>query len=183
MDEKQKTVPAFPNRRAVLLAIKDAGYQISRAKFYRDCGKPGKENGQIRVNEDGSVNESEVREYCKTLKRIGGDIEDLNDIQARKTAKEVESLELKVKKQEFELDREKGKYLPRRDFEAELAARAVVLETGLKHHFNTRVGEWIALVCGKPEKAPDLLQELNTALESELGSYATTRSFQVIFEK
>ena len=82
---------------------------------------------------------------------------------------------------EFELNRELGRHLPRRDFEAELAAWAVILETSIKHLFNTRVGEWIALVGGHPNKSPDFLQVLHNSLEEELSSYASTQTFQVIF--
>ncbi|MCP3941682.1 MAG: hypothetical protein GY710_09410 [Desulfobacteraceae bacterium] len=176
--EPEKRAPSFPSLRSVLIHLENTGFKISKSKLYRDRDK-----GMIRVNPDNSVLETEVRAYASTLERKEGDIGDLNDMHAQKTAKEVESLELKVKKQQFDFDREQGKYLPRKDFEAELAARAVIFETGLKHLFNTRVGEWIALVGGKPDKAPDLLQLLHNSLETELSNYATTSTFQVMFEE
>ena len=183
MDNKQVMEPTFPNRRAVFLSIKETGYQISSAHFYRACGKPGKNGGQIRVNADGSVNETEVREYCKTLKRVEGDIDDLKNIIELKSKREVEKLEEQIAKLRFDRFKEEGKFLDKKNFESELAARAVIFETGLKHLFNTRVGGWIALVGGRPEKAPDLLQVFHNALEAELSNYATTRTYQVIFEE
>jgi len=174
--EQGEHVPSFPSMRAVVKHLDQVGFKVSKSKLSRD-----KTKNLIRVNPDGSVPESEVRAYAATLERKDGTIDDLNDIHARKTEREVKSLDLKIEKQEFELGKEKGQYIPRRDFEAELAARAVILETGLKHLYTTRVGEWIALVVGKPEKAPDLLQALYHSLEEELSGYATTRIFQVMF--
>ncbi|CCK81222.1 hypothetical protein [Desulfobacula toluolica] len=172
------TPSSFPSLRAVVRHLDQAGFKVSKSKISRDKGK-----NLIRVNDDGTVPETEVRAYAANLERKEGSIEDLSDIHARKTSREVESLNLKIEKQRFELERDQGKYLPRKDFEAELAARAVILETGLKHSFKTNVGEWIALVGGKPEKAPDFLQALHSSLEAELNSYATTRTFQVMFEE
>ncbi len=176
-EPEEKNTPGFPSLRSVLTHLDTAGFRISNAKIYRDRDK-----GMIRVNADKSVSETEVRAYAATLERKAGNIGNLNDIQAQKTAKEVESLDLKVKKQLFDYEREQGKYLPLKDFEPEMAARTVILESGLKHLFNTRVGEFIALVGGKPEKAPDLLHVLHTSLEEVLSNYASTRTFQVIFE-
>jgi len=174
--EKNQNLPSFPSLRAVAKHLDQAGFKISKSKLSRD-----KLKNRIRISKEGSILETEVRAYAATLERKEGNIEDLNDVHARKAAREVESLELKIAKQRFELDKEGGKYLPRQDFEAELAARAGIFETGLKHRFNTHVSEWIALVGGKPEKAPDFLQTLHDSLEAELSSYASTGTFQIMF--
>ena len=120
----EKPQPSFQSLRAVLLHLEQAGFRISKSKIYRD-----KEKGMIRVQPDHTVLETEVRAYAATLERKDGNIKDLGDLHARKTAKEVESLDLKVKKQRFEFDLAKKKYIPKKDFEAEMAARAMVART------------------------------------------------------
>ncbi|EMS79185.1 hypothetical protein [Desulfotignum phosphitoxidans] len=168
---------AFPSLLDACEHLKKVGYRISKSKIYRDRDK-----NFFKVNPDGSVPEAELRAYAaEHLPKSRASLNDLDDIHAVKTAREVERLEKQNEKLQFEMDRERGKYLPRRDFEAELAARAVILETSLKHLFNTRVGEWIALVGGHPNKSPDLLQVLHNSLEEELSNYASTQTFQVIF--
>lgn len=166
----------FKSLLAVVEHLSAAGFKVSKSKIYRDQGK-----GMIRVNPDGTVPETEVRAYAATLERVGGDISDLSDIHAKKTAREVESLEIKIAKQKYELEKDQGKYLPRADFELELAARAVIFETGLKHRIRSKVSEWIALVGGKADKGPDLLESMEAEIEAELSSYATTKTFQVLF--
>ncbi|MCK5313221.1 MAG: hypothetical protein KAJ62_13980 [Desulfobacteraceae bacterium] len=177
--DKGKDLPAlvFRNLYAVLGHLQEAGFRVSRPKIYKD-----KKKGQIRVNSDGTVLESEVRAYAATLKRKDGSIADLNDVHARKANKEVERLEEQIAKLRFENEKETGKYILRTDFEAELAARAVVLESGFRHLFNMKAREWITLVNGKIEKSADFLQELNSSIDEQLNSYATTKTFQVMFE-
>ena len=173
----EENIPKFESLRAVAKHLDVAGYKTSKSKISRD-----KQKGLIRVNQDGSVFETEVRAYAALLPRKDASIKDLSDVHARKTAKEVESLNLKVERQQFELEKEKGKYIPRQYFEAELAARAVVFDSGFRHMFQVKIREWIALVGGKPEKAADFLLALNQALDEQLTSYATTRTFHVLFE-
>ena len=172
----EKSRSDFASLFAVVDHLSSAGFKISKSKIYRD-----KDKNRIKINQDGTVPETEVRAYAATLERKEGDIGDLNDIHTRKTAKEIERLDEQVKKIKFENAKEQGKYIPRVDFEAELAARAGVFDTGFRHAFDMHVREWIALVGGKPEKSADFLLALNRVLDEQLNNYATTRTFQVIF--
>lgn len=170
--------PVFESTLQVLHHLFNAGYKVSDSKIYRD-----KSSGLLKVNADGTVAEAEVRAYAATLKRRDGDIDDLSDLSAQKTDKEINILKIKEQRMQFELDKETGRYIPRKDFEAEMAARGVVLETGLRHFFSVKAREIIALVGGKVEKTPDLLQALNEGLDEQLNQYATTEVFQVLFEE
>lgn len=170
--------PMFDSLLTVCDHLKACGYKISKSKLYRDRDK-----GMIRVLPDGRVLESEVRGYASTLERIDGDIGDLNDIHAKKVSKEVERLDEQIAKLRFEREKEEGKYIPRKDFEAELAARAVVFEAGFRHLFNVKVREWIAMVSGKMEKSAELLRDLNMSLDEQLTMFASIRTFQVMFEE
>jgi len=168
-------LPSFKSLHQVLQHLKDAGYKIGKSKLYEDAKK-----GAIRINPDNTVLETEVRAYAGTLARVDGDIQDLNDIHNRKAAKDVELTGIKIQRAQLELDKELGKYIPRNDFEQELAARAMIFENGFRNLFATQAAEWIALVAGKPGKLPDFMRVLNQALDGQLSSFATTRTFQVI---
>ena len=180
-DKKDKAaaadhLPSFKSLHQVLQHLKDAGYKIGKSKLYEDAKK-----GAIRINPDNSVLETEVRAYAGTLARVSGDIQDLNDVHSRKASKDVELTDIKIKRAQFELDREQGRYIERAMFEAELAARAAIFETGLKHYFSSKIQELVALVGGKPEKSPEFMQRINAVVDEELSRYATTKNFHVVF--
>ena len=175
-DEQANGTPVFSSLLEVLKHLDKAGFRISKSKLYRD-----KDKAMIRVNPDGSVPETEVRAYASTLERKDGNIDDLSDIHAQKTKKEVEKLEEQIAKARFEREKEEGKYIPKKDFEAELAARAATLDAGFRHLFNSRVREWVNLVNGDVKKSADFLQDLNNSLNELLNQYAVTDSFNVIF--
>jgi hypothetical protein len=172
----EKNSAHFSSLREVVRHLQQTGYKVSQSKISRD-----KIKNLIKVNSDGTVPETEVRAYTATLTRVEGNIDDLNDIHAKKTSREVDRLDEQIAKLKFERKKEEGKYIPKADFEAELAARAAVFDTGFRHAFNIHAREWIALVGGKPEKSADFLQSLNKILDEQLNNYATTKIFQVIF--
>lgn len=169
--------PTFKSLLEVCNHLERTGYRISKSKLYRDRDK-----GMIRVNPDGTVPETEVRAYASTLERIGGNIDDMSDIQARKIMKELELRDEQVKKLKFQREVEEGKYMPRREFEAELASRAVVLDSGLRHMAQMHVAEWVAMVQGKSGMIPDLIQAMNSEIDRMMNEYATMEHFQVMFQ-
>ncbi len=166
-------LPALKNRRAVLLHLQQSGYKVSRGKLYGDF-----EKGLIRMEKDGSVLEIEVRNYA-----VNHLVDENQDLQSLKNQKEVEKLDEQIAKLKFERKKEQGKYILKKDFEAELAARAAVFDSGFRHVFNMKARTWITLVGGKAEKAADFLEELNAMLDEQLTTYATLKVFQVMFSK
>lgn len=170
-----------------LLQVKDflvgKGYRVSKSKIYRDA-----EVGKIDVTEGSSGNKSvsalAAWEYAeKHLEKPGVNKGDLKDLQARKIRNAIRNQDIEYEKKKFDLEKERGKYIPREDFDAELAARAAVLESGFRHLFNTKAREWIALVGGHVDRQPDFLAAMNDALDAQLNAYASIRVFQVIFEE
>jgi hypothetical protein len=169
-----------------LLQVKDylidQGYKVSKSKIYRDA-----ENGKITAQTDAAGNKSvsalAAWEYAeKHLEKTGVNKSDLKNLQSQKLMNAIKIQEIEHQRKSFDLEKEQGKYIPRADFESELAARAAVLESGFRHLFNVKAREWIAIVGGKPERTADFLAALNTGLDEQLNTYATTQVFQVIFE-
>ena len=166
----------FTSLRKAADALYNAGYEVSRSKMSRD-----KKNGLIDFNQDGSVYQKEVEKYARLLKKREAAMEDNHEKAAVKSDWEIKNLQIQHERRVFELEKEKGKYIERALFEAELAARAAILETGLKHYFSSKVQELVALVCGKPEKTPEFIQRMNAVVDEELSRYATTKNFHVVF--
>ncbi|MCG8636264.1 MAG: hypothetical protein MI863_20700 [Desulfobacterales bacterium] len=179
MVQSAGTPEVFPSLLAARDFLEDKGYRIPKSKIYRD-----KDAGKITLGEDGkTVTAMAAWEYAeKHLEKINVNSKDLKDLQARKINNTIRNQDLDFEKKQFEFDKDKGNYILRKDFEAELAARAVILESGFRHMFNTKAREWIALVGGKADKSADLLQALNTGLDEQLNNYASVQTFQVMFE-
>jgi hypothetical protein len=179
MTDDQKV---FTSLLQVMAYLIEQGYKVSKSKIYRDA-----ENGKITVTTDDAGNKSVAAlaawEYAeKHLEKIGANKGDLKNLQATKLMQAIKIQEVEHRRKTFDLEKEQGKYIPRADFESELAARAAVLESGFRHLFNVKAREWIAIVGGKPERTADFLAALNAGLDEQLNTYATTQVFQVIFE-
>ena len=167
----------FKSHREITDYLDGLGYRISKSKIGRDLKALG-----IKRNSEGVYPQKAILEYAATLERKGDDGFAPAEIQAKKAAMELELLELKAAKFKFEMDKEAGKYILRDDFYLEMAARGVVFESGFRHLFATTAREIIALVGGKVERTADLLEFLNQELDKQLNKYATTDTFQVLFD-
>ena len=157
------------------------GYKVSKSKIYRDA-----DEGKITREPDGTVTVEAAHEYAK-MHLVKGDPfhtkEELKGLQAKKLKNAIRNQDIEYQRKKFDLEKERGRYIPREDFEAEMAARAAILDSGFRHLFNVKVKEWIALVEGNPDRQADFLTVLNQDLDEQLTTYATTQVFQVIFEE
>ena len=169
MTEKHKNITSVVNW------LVDQGYKIKKSKVYDDA-----KTGLLRVQPDKSILYADARLYAGTLKKEASP-DDIADDVAMKLKLEVEKLEINNEKARLDLDKEKGLYMPKKDFERELAACAAVLDSSLRHMIQSSVMEWIASVSGNPLKAPDLLLLANQSLDKILNEYATTDIFHVVF--
>lgn len=165
----------FRNVLAVLKYLNETGFKVGRDKIYGDA-----KSGLLRVQNDKSVLGVDVTLYSATLKRVLDDDGDVIEDQKIKTRKEIEKLDLQNEKLQFELDKERGKFLPKKNFAMEVAARAVVLDTGVRHMFQVNVSEYIAMVGGDPIKANLLLERMNHDFDRTMNSFATMDTFQVM---
>ena len=174
-------IPA--NRLEAVSWLQAQGYKIAKTRFYSDCKK-----GLVVMRPDGSILPRELLRYAgavaleKLASAGSGEnhLDDLSGLQEKKLKKEIEKLDWDNKRKAFEYDLAQSKYLPRSDFERELAGRAVVLDSGLRRMFAAEAARMIALVSGKAEKTPELTAFLNGALDDLFRTYASTETYQVM---
>lgn len=164
----------FKNVKAVLDFLKSSGFKIQKSKIYEDARE-----GLLRVQENKSVFGVDAKLYSVTLKREDADSEPA-ELAAEKLRKESLKLDLQNEKLQFELDRLAGKYMPKADFERELAARGAVLDNGLRRKFAVTAQDFIALVGGRLNKTPDIIDFFNRILDEQMNVFATTETFQVM---
>jgi hypothetical protein len=166
----------FKNVLAVLNHLNDEGFKVGRDKIYTDA-----KTGLLRVQKDKTVLAADVKLYAGTLKAARDDMTgDLTEDHKIKTRKEIEKLDLQNEKLQFELDKERGKYLQKKDFAMEVAARAVILDTGIRHMFQVNVSEYIALVGGDMMKTNVLLDRMYEDFDKTMNGFATVDRFQVM---
>ena len=137
----------------------------------------------IRVNADGSINESEVREYSKSLSRIERDIEGLKDIQAVKSRKEVEKLEEQIAKLRFERQKEQGKFVPKEDVDLKIVSTLTVLDAHFRRMLDMNMPEVCRLLGGENKRLNDARDFLDQNLDEMLNKLSNSDSFTLEMEE
>lgn len=171
------------NRKAVLEYLNENGYSISQGKLYGHAKK-----GLLRLQPDKSVLMSSVEAYINNpdsglVKHAeSGQTEEDQKKCQRKFDLELSILGRKDEREKFAFDRELGKYLPRDEFEMEMAGRAAVLDSGLTYWIKSNIAEWIQLCGGSQDKRSELLKELLAGKDERLNNFASTDSFSVMLQ-
>jgi len=156
--------------------LSDQGFKIKKSKAYQDRDK-----GLLRVGEDGSVSGADLKIYALTLGKSKVTSQaDKEQLHEKKLRAEIRKLEADIEAKEFARKREEEKYIPREDFERELASRAAILENGLKRWIMAKAPEIVAIVGGDPKKIPLLIDRGCELIDEEVNGYATTKKYYVL---
>jgi hypothetical protein len=169
----------FKNRVAVLEFLKGRGYKIGKSKLYQDA-----DSGALPVQQDGSVLEADVYSY---IVRVGLRIDDRQERQHRVESTKQRDAEarlaaIRAEKEEFALDREKGKYLLKEDVFRELAGRAAIMDANLRHFVQSVMPDLIAAAKGDVEQSRECVELFNNALDRFSTEFANSKTFTVLFE-
>jgi len=172
--------PPFYNRKEVLLFLQGQGYDLKKTKLY-DAAK----KGLLNVQPDGTVLRSDVSDYILhgDLKKKADEYGNISEEQADRIKNENKKFKVQIEKLEFELERDKGKYLLKSDVQTTVAIKIGALESGLKHLAMTKAVDWIITVGGDPKKVR-VWQELYYAdLDELLHEFGNMDEIQILIEK
>jgi hypothetical protein len=143
--------PPLKNLTAAVQHLQDQGYKIAKSKIYQDA-----KAGLLRVQPDRTVLRADLDSYVLraglekvAAADVGGRIE---REQAEKLELENRKLRKQVEKLEWELDRDRGKYLLKDDVRTEQALKIASLDAGAKHWIRTTAADLIYAVGGDPGK-------------------------------
>lgn len=143
----------FKNRRAALEWLQGQGFKVSIGTFYTACKR-----GLCVVNEDGTVHEAFALHYALNyLKRTGAPDGGQSPMQEEKTQLEIENLELKNKKARFEMERETGKYVLKKDSERRVLCFINYFDNMVTNMLRVRLPEWILLAHGDTRQAQNVV--------------------------
>jgi uncharacterized coiled-coil protein SlyX len=165
----------------VLEYLQEQGWKIQKTALYRHH-----QEGKIRPESDGSFQKKDVDRYAKTFLKqqaTGKRVNDqLDEMQRRKLDLERENLELEIKRKTLAYHKEQGLYIPRDRMEMELAGRAAMLESTIKHSFQAHAGDYIHEVDGDIKKAANLINLMTLHLNESINRYATMKEFEFILD-
>lgn len=166
----------------VLAFLTGSGWQVKRQTFYNHCT-----DGKLRTNRAGVYSRRAVKKYAEACLvhdsaggMMAGDV--AVNLAAQKTRKEIKRIDVATKREEFKFLIERKLYILKSDVAAELAARAVVLDSGLEYMFQTSLAEIIAIVRGDQTRASELLEFLIERKDRQMNEYAAMGEFMVELE-
>jgi len=169
----------FDNPLEVQEYLKEEGWKITKSTIYNHV-----KNGKLRADAGEKFTLNGVLNYAKTHLVTENTRQKLKaeELQRKKTAKELEKLDEEIREKRFRREIAEGKYISKEDFYLEMASRGSVMDTDFTGMIHSRVGEFVALVDGDEKKTGDLARELTAEKDRILNNYATTKEFQVIYE-
>ena len=168
------------NMPAAIAWMQQAGFKIKKSKVYADRKK-----GRFCVQSDGRIRHADVLAYIHTeeLSKAPSMIQVLEDISTRKQEKEIEKLTAQVEKLQFDLDRDRGKYLPKEEVRTELALKIAALESGLKHMIRIYASDWVGSVGGDIKKAPVLIGQFTHRLDELLDEMGNVEELAIVVSR
>lgn len=176
---KGEQEPSFSNRKEVLLYLNRQGYAVKKTKLYDDCKK-----GLLRLEADKSVLESSIKSYIRKAgleKPTEKAADDRTDLMTQRAEAELQKVQGQVREMEFKRGILEGEYVRKTDFELELASRAAVLDTGIRHMIHSNIAEWVDMVGGDSTRIPAILEKINDDLDNKFDEFASMKNFHVIF--
>ena len=166
----------FKHRKEACDWLIDEGYKVGKSKFYADCDR-----GECVVEGDGTVRESALIAYAKQhLRQITDGNGDLTPLTEEKTRLEIENLKAKNERAIFELEKERGKYIPRREFNQEINARFRVLDQTFENLIRVRMADVVSMVGGDPKKVNLAIDFFMAEKNETMSVYGNTEHFQFI---
>jgi hypothetical protein len=172
---------SFATQASVLEYLRAAGWKVSRSNFNRHVKEK-----LIRPTEDGSYSQRAVDRYARTwLKQVatGQKVnERLDRLQEERLEKELKAANLKLDREQFDLDVRRSKFVPRDEVELMIVGRAIAFMAHLNHTVQAGVPDWIDLVGGDQARAPELVAAITEAIEQRMGDFAADVEFDIILE-
>lgn len=161
---------SLKNWSAVLAYVRDAGRKLGQTKFFEDVKR-----GRLKKQADGSFRRRDVDRYMASLpmqETPDGVVERAAERQRKKEEAEIRKLRADADLRELELSVRRGKFIARDDVYQELAARALVLSSGIRTAFEAHALELVDAVSGDPRKVTALTQALERIFDDALSEYS-----------
>jgi hypothetical protein len=175
-DEEAEEASKLKNIPAVVDYLDGQGWKISKSAAYKH-----KKEGKLRPGSDGRFSFRAVDKYARQWleKKDGSESESAEDLQAQKAQAELEKIKAQARHWDTKTKIELGQYVPREDWDRELAARARVFKSDIENFIRTEATEVIRIANGDPDKAPDLIEYYLRQAETWMNRYTQEKTWKV----
>lgn len=174
-----ETAAILSNRMAAVIFLKDLGYKIQKSKLYND-----EKAGLIKVNQDGTVNETDVRAYAerylKKVKSGGRDDGDLDRLYREKAEAELIGLQMKNERLQFDMEQSRKEWIRREDAETQLAVKLGAVDAQMKGIIRDRSLDWIYAIGGDPKKLDLLIDLANADMDGMFNRLAELEDLELV---
>lgn len=171
----------FPTIADVLEYLQGDGWRVTRPSLYRH-----RKEGKLLPDPGGAYSRRAADKYARTwLKQQSTGqrkSERMDDLQRQKLDQELRIGAIEEKRKLLALDKEQGKYIPKELMEVELAARAGILNAGLKHLVQSRAADWIRACEGDTKFVGQLINLVGRDLDEQINEFAAAVEYEVIFD-
>jgi hypothetical protein len=150
--------------------------EIRRTKLYDDIRK-----GLLR-KEKRTFRRADVDRYAASLSLAT--TPDGREAEAADRLRRTEEAEIRIREARAAREEKKnaivdGKYVLREDVDQQLAAKAAVLNQGLKSKIEAAALDIVTSVGGKPKRARTLVQEMDRLIDAACNEYSQPMEFEV----
>jgi hypothetical protein len=168
----------FKNLLEVSEHLEKEGWKVSRSTLYKHA-----KDGRLHPDANGVFPAKAVEKYAIQWLHRKSDSE---KVRAEKLAEEERREKIKYqaalrKQMELKLAILEGKYIQKDQLYLELAARAAVLDTGIKALVQLRADHWLATAQGNQGAIAEFMRALLADFDDLVNSFSTTKQFQVMF--
>lgn len=163
-------VSQFRSVMEALRYLKDNKWKIEKSKLYKD-----RDAGLFRVNADKSVDEVEILAYAAlNLEKIGatGMDDEAGKLSENKINAEIDLSNMRKEKLAFEIAKDKGQYIHRSKWLAELVSKLTAARYAAIRTVNNKAAEMIQAVGGDLKKQPILVELFTGYLEDAYNDLA-----------
>jgi hypothetical protein len=168
----------FQNVMAVVSYLKAGGWKVGKSSVFAHA-----KQGRLRPHEDGTFHEKDVKKYARTfLKRLDpGTMQPaaIEKLQRRKVEAEAKKLEAQATHWQLRSEIESGRFIPKADFEMELAGRAALFKNDIEYFCMAEAPEIINFVNGDIGKVSELITYLLKKTSDWLNRYAENKEWEV----
>lgn len=176
---KAATGEVFANKLKCWEFLQGAGWQVSRALFYRHCREnklPREKNGKYtRANV-----EAYAATYCRRVDtglKVG---EEKGTVADQREAVRLEREKVRLQKERRELELIEGKSIPRAEVELMIVGRAVSFLSHLRAMVQMHASDLIHIVGGDQSRATEMIAELQGLIEEHVSTFARDVEFKVM---
>jgi len=177
MNDETESPEVFKSVGEVLRYLQEEkGRQIRKTKLYDDV-----KTGLLR-KEDRKFRRIDVDKYAASLPLSStpdGRVAEAEERLRRSEEADIRMKEARAAREERKNAILDGQYVPRADVDQELAAKAAVLNQGLKSRVEASALDLVNRVGGRPKRARLLVQDLSLLIDAACNEYAQPLEFEV----